>query len=997
MKKIFTLLLMLITVCTILVIGGNVVEAADGSYYASTEGLTGHALLEELATITRRNHTTNTSYDSLKTHLKSTDPDPNKSGNILDFYSRISTSSWNREHVWPKSLSNGTYQDSKAGADVHHIRPTIEKINSDRGNKLFTDFSLINQKGEEYKYNGQLAAYKTNSYWEPLDNVKGDTARIVMYMYMHYNNTDIKANNGYSMAGDMQITNIVYGGGSEQKAWNVLLYWNKLDPVDDYEANRNNVCASITGTRNPFIDYPEFADAIWDNGTAVNPDDNLGGGTTPDPEEPSTPVVPDTPSVGEGDATLVENASDLKVNDQIIITAKNSSYALGTTQNKSNRAAVSITKSGSAITYGEDTQVITLTSGNLNNTYGLYVGNGYLYAASSSANQLKTETSLTNNSSWEITISNGSAKVVSKGSYSRNILRFNNDNSSNLLFGCYSTGQQDISIYKVNTKTNEPEEDNTNYNSEVTTLFNDYYNNGIYTKETSINLNSEAQKDLSIYFHANCNILNRTTYYNNNELWMSKEDGLYSYYGTNNQGLTYATTDKPTISPVDPKVVVTGTTMLDYYTTLKTLKDNNAVWKKDGTVYYTTDEVILKYYLDFTAPCLLSNLFNTDYFRYAKATVEEVSGTLVMKLYVDGDMKAALTNKDLVLSEAYITISEYSALNSAIDMVNNLDQMTVENDYDLPIIKNGVSISWSGNNVVDNVLKYIKPTNNTTETLTAILKIGEIEKEISIEVIHAKYEEKTEDNEYEYTSFTPEELAIFNDNLGYTIPFIPTSLYEVEIDEVYDAVHYYTYGNNEVEFNNYRQLLLNNGFTEKDPYDYEGVTWYSYTKNGRYLDIAGYDDSGIYVIDVYLYFYEVGENEPSTPTTPTDPKYSTLHFTNVESRDSFTSQKQIWSNEYITLTNSGSCGDYYNPVRFYSSSHVEIQSSYNITQVVFSCAETTSDKDYAEILLDSLIDHYTNVYASNDTVFLTLDNPSDLVEFSMNAQTRVLRITVYFE
>ena len=43
----------------------------------------------------------------------------------------------------------------------------------------------------------------------------------------------------------------------------LLLKWNKLDPVDDLEKQRNNVGEEIQGNRNPFIDYPEFADKIW--------------------------------------------------------------------------------------------------------------------------------------------------------------------------------------------------------------------------------------------------------------------------------------------------------------------------------------------------------------------------------------------------------------------------------------------------------------------------------------------------------------------------------------------------------------------------------------------------------------------------------------------------------------------------------------------------------------------------------------------------------------
>ena len=458
MKKLLLyFLLIVLSISSLLFVDVNQVEAASG-YYASTEGLTGTELLNELATITQKNHTKFTSYDDIKTMNPKSDPDPNNSSKLLDFYSRISVnaawdggSTWNREHVWPQSQSGGLYGTSGAGSDIHHIRPTINSINSKRGNMKFTDFDVIGQTANEYKYNSQLVAYTNNTYWEPLDNVKGDTARIVMYMYMHYSK-EVSANASFSKAGSMYLTNIVYGkGGSKDAALQILLYWNKLDPVDDYEANRNEYCASVTGTRNPFIDYPEFADAIWSNGTSIDPDDNIGGGnTTPDVDNPTNPDTPDNPTTSGSTATLVKSVNELKTNDKIVIAATESDCALGTTQNGNNRSQAGVTKSGDSLTFGSDTQVITLTNGTASNTYAFYVGDGYLYAAGGTGknNYLRTETALTLAGSWNITISsNGVAKIVTADStVVRNTLMHNTSAS---IFSCYASGQKDVSIYKV--------------------------------------------------------------------------------------------------------------------------------------------------------------------------------------------------------------------------------------------------------------------------------------------------------------------------------------------------------------------------------------------------------------------------------------------------------------------------------------------------------------------------------------------------------------------
>ena len=103
---------------------------------------------------------------------------------------------------------------------------------------------------------------------------KGDVARILLYVYMHYS-TDITANKGVDKRGDLDMSNIVYTSTkTEDAAFDLLVSWNQIDPVDSFERSRNEYCASVTGVRNPFIDLPEYVDAIWGDGTST------GGGTS---------------------------------------------------------------------------------------------------------------------------------------------------------------------------------------------------------------------------------------------------------------------------------------------------------------------------------------------------------------------------------------------------------------------------------------------------------------------------------------------------------------------------------------------------------------------------------------------------------------------------------------------------------------------------------------------------------------------------------------------
>lgn len=150
----------------------------------------------------------------------------------------------------------------------------------------------------------------------------------------------------------------------------------------------------------------------------------------------------------EPEWTLVTNVEDLKAGDQIIIVAQGYNYALSTSQGNNNRGQMAVTKGNNTVTFGDGVQIITLANGKISGTFALYTGSGYLYAASSSANYLRTETTLSNNSSWKITIaSNGTATIVAQGSNSRNTMQYNQSNS---LFACYSSAsQKPIVIYKL--------------------------------------------------------------------------------------------------------------------------------------------------------------------------------------------------------------------------------------------------------------------------------------------------------------------------------------------------------------------------------------------------------------------------------------------------------------------------------------------------------------------------------------------------------------------
>lgn len=207
------------------------------TYYDDAEGLEGTALEEALRTIIN-NGFVGVSYGDSRYDLDDTDADPNNSSNLILVYEQISISgvwdsgaTWNREHVWPQSLLGLSVNNSSvnAGSDLHNLKPADPGTNSSRSNKYFDNMT-------------------TSAAYEPPDEVKGDIARILFYMVIMYDNLEL-----------VDGTPTTYEMGALQ----TLLAWNDLDPVDDFERDRNEEIYSIQYNRNPFIDYEHFVELIF--------------------------------------------------------------------------------------------------------------------------------------------------------------------------------------------------------------------------------------------------------------------------------------------------------------------------------------------------------------------------------------------------------------------------------------------------------------------------------------------------------------------------------------------------------------------------------------------------------------------------------------------------------------------------------------------------------------------------------------------------------------
>lgn len=254
-------------------VGVQTVFADTDSYYSGITATGGQALLGQLHDLITTTHKKYTSYNdcSSPSIIKKTDPGTN--GNVREFYTQDDISSawgsgaigtWNREHVWCQSLSNRLWGTSGGGSDLHHIRPAETGLNSARGNNKF---GIVSDGNPAYnKDSKNVGGYVSGNVFEPLDKVKGDVARIVMYVYTHYNtysNVGGTTNGSRSSGfGTLKYTMVV-SERNEDAAIRMLLEWNKSDPVDDVERTRNEEVYKIQGNRNPFIDDETYAEKIW--------------------------------------------------------------------------------------------------------------------------------------------------------------------------------------------------------------------------------------------------------------------------------------------------------------------------------------------------------------------------------------------------------------------------------------------------------------------------------------------------------------------------------------------------------------------------------------------------------------------------------------------------------------------------------------------------------------------------------------------------------------
>lgn len=165
---------------------------------------------------------------------------------------------WNREHIYSQSFFNSNYP---MYSDLHFVVPADARVNQQRSN---FPFGIVGNAPTFTSMNGtkrgpaNMPGY-TNTVAEPIDEFKGDIARMMMYIAVRYEH----------LLPYFQYANIRNPlDGLPEKAFkdwyiDMLLQWHQNDPVSQKEIDRNNAVHQLQGNRNPFVDHPGFAQSIW--------------------------------------------------------------------------------------------------------------------------------------------------------------------------------------------------------------------------------------------------------------------------------------------------------------------------------------------------------------------------------------------------------------------------------------------------------------------------------------------------------------------------------------------------------------------------------------------------------------------------------------------------------------------------------------------------------------------------------------------------------------
>lgn len=173
---------------------------------------------------------------------------------------------YNREHTFPSSWFNDAFP---MYTDLFQVYPTDGYVNQKRGSLPYGVVGAIDWQSQNGTKVGDanMQGY-SGTVCEPRNDFKGDIARNYFYMMTRYMDLVPGWTSDMTLNGDLTVW-----------ARYILYQWHQNDPVSAKETDRNNAVYLYQQNRNPFIDHPEWVDAIWGPTAGIGEDERPLGMT----------------------------------------------------------------------------------------------------------------------------------------------------------------------------------------------------------------------------------------------------------------------------------------------------------------------------------------------------------------------------------------------------------------------------------------------------------------------------------------------------------------------------------------------------------------------------------------------------------------------------------------------------------------------------------------------------------------------------------------------
>jgi endonuclease I len=348
MKRILTSLLLSLTLISIAQetaknADTNTTMSIPPGYYNNATG-TGYVLKTQLSTIITNNYI-DRGYGGLYTTYLTSDVDLyyENNGTMLDMYTENPTGTecefvyggglqddgtlgnnecerYNREHTVPQSYFGNGVQPMYS--DAHFVLPTDKHVNAQRGDLPFgkvnvANWTSINGSKRGSNLNSGYSAGFTGTVFEPIDEFKGDFARLLFYFATRY-----ESQLGDFYTASSSLAKVMFDGTTNHTFsptfLNILLTWNQQDPVSQKEINRNDAIYARQSNRNPYIDNNSYVTAIWGLPLAVSEFDSLN----------SVSVYPNPSSdvVNISTEVALDEIDIITINGQVLQQIKNPAF-----------------------------------------------------------------------------------------------------------------------------------------------------------------------------------------------------------------------------------------------------------------------------------------------------------------------------------------------------------------------------------------------------------------------------------------------------------------------------------------------------------------------------------------------------------------------------------------------------------------------------------------------------------------------------------------------